>query len=72
MEPDYFTVVFKTGQRPHPWRWEIHRRSQPMGVRLGAGGYQSQGAAEFAGKRALEELLIGLAEEERRSRRSPR
>jgi hypothetical protein len=36
-----------------------------MGVKLGA-GYQSQGAAEFAGNRALEEFLIELSKEERR------
>jgi hypothetical protein len=39
-----------------------------MGVKLGSGGYQSQSAAEFAGKNALERFLIALCEEERRRR----
>jgi hypothetical protein len=41
-----------------------------MGVRLGAGGYQSRIAAEFAGKRALEDFLKELAKEEHRNHRS--
>ena len=68
MEPDYYIVTFEADQRPHPWRWEIRRRSRPMGVRLGAGGYQSQSAAEFSGRKALEEFLTELAKEERRKR----
>jgi len=39
-----------------------------MGVEIGAGGYQSHMAAEFAGKRALAEFLEGLANKERRTR----
>jgi hypothetical protein len=67
-EPDYYVFTFQTDQRSFPWRWEIRRHSRPMGVKLGAGGYQSQGAAEFAGKNALERFLIELAQEERRRR----
>jgi len=40
-----------------------------MGVKLGSGGYQSQSAAEFAGKNALERFLVELAQEERRERK---
>ena len=47
-------------------RREIRRHSKPMGVKLGAGGYQSQSAAEFAGKNALERFLIDVSQEERR------
>jgi hypothetical protein len=50
------------------WRWEIRRHSRPMGVKLGAGGYQSQDAAEFTGNRALDEFLIELFKEVRRRR----
>jgi hypothetical protein len=39
-----------------------------MGVKLGAGGYRSQGEAEFASERALEEFLVELTKEERRHR----
>jgi hypothetical protein len=67
-EPDYYIVTLETDRRQFSWRWEIRRHSQPMGVKLGAGGYQSQGAAELAGKRALEEFLIELSKEERRGR----
>ena len=55
--PDYYIETFDTGIRPHPWRWELRRRSQPMGIRFGAGGFQSQPAAEHAGKRALERFI---------------
>jgi hypothetical protein len=67
-KPDYYIFTFQTDQRPFPWRWEIRRNSKPMGVKIGAGGYQSQSAAEFAGKNALERFLIDLCEEERRRR----
>ncbi len=66
--PDYYIAIFDTGGRPHPWRWELRRHSEPMGVIVGRAGYQSQAAAEYAGKRALENFLRDLAEEERRSR----
>jgi hypothetical protein len=65
-EPDYYIVTFDTGGRPHPWRWEMRRRSKPMGVKLGASGYQSQASAELAGKQALERFLVEIAREERR------
>jgi hypothetical protein len=65
-EPDYYIETFDTGARPHPWRWEIRRYSSPMGVRLGAGGFQSQRAAEYAGVLALERFLEDFAKEEKR------
>jgi hypothetical protein len=67
-KPDYYVFAFQTDKRPFPWHWEIRRHSKPMGVKLGSGGYQSQSAAEFAGKNALERFLIALCEEERRRR----
>jgi hypothetical protein len=39
-----------------------------MGVRLGAAGFQSQAAAEYAGKQALERFLEELSKEERQKR----
>jgi hypothetical protein len=63
-EPDYYIAAFDTGGRPHSWRWELRRHSSPMGVIVGRGGYQSQAAAMYAGKRALEEFLAALAKEE--------
>jgi hypothetical protein len=67
--PDYCVVAFKTDKRPFPWRWEIRRLSEPMGVKIGDGGYQSQTAAEIAGKQALERFLVELAWEEKRKPR---
>jgi hypothetical protein len=67
-EPDFYIVALDTGEGPLRWSWELKRRSSPMGVKIGDGGYQSQAAAEFAGKRALEEFLRALAREERQKR----
>jgi len=66
--PDYYIAIFDTGARPNSWRWELRRHSSPMGVIVGRSGFQSQSAAEFAGKQALEEFLAELAKEERRRR----
>jgi hypothetical protein len=60
-KPDYHVFTFQTDERPFPWRWEIRRYSKPMGVKLGSGGYQSQSAAEFAGKNALAQLALGFS-----------
>jgi Protein of unknown function (DUF3622) len=67
-EPDYYIATFDTGARPHSWRWELRRHSSPMEVIVGRSGFQSQAAAEFAGKQVLEEFLTELAKEERRRR----
>jgi hypothetical protein len=62
---DYY--VFTWGEKhPERWSWEIRRKSKPLGVKLTGNGYQSESAAQFAGRRALTELLAGLAKEERR------
>ena len=68
IEQDYYIVTFDTDRGPFAWRWELRRRSSPMGVRIGAGGYQSQTAAEFAGQRALDDFLKALVREEKRRR----
>ncbi len=39
---------------------EILRRSQPLGVRLTGGDFESEKAARLAGERALRELLDGI------------
>ena len=66
MEPEYYIVAFDMGQGSFPWRWELRRHSSPMSVRIGSSGYLSRLAAEYAGKRELEELLRALAKEESR------
>ena len=65
-EPDYCIATMDAGGRPHPWRWELRRHSSPMGAIVGRSGYQSQKAAEYAGKQYLEAFLIALAKEERK------
>ena len=69
-KPDYYVATSETDSRPNPWRWEIRRSSAPMGIKIGEGGYRSQQAAEFAGKRALQEFLEQLASEETRDSRT--
>jgi hypothetical protein len=63
---DYYIVTEQGETPPHRWSFEIQRLSKPMGVRLRGTGYQSKLAAEFAGRRALEDFLTQLTQEERR------
>jgi len=65
-EPDYYIVTIDTGCGPCPWRWEIRRRSSPMGVKLGAGGYQTEAAADDGGNQALSAFLEAHEREMRR------
>ena len=65
-EPDYYIATFDTGQGSPRWRWELRRHSSPMGVIVGRSGYQSQSAAEYAGKQYLDDFLTALAKEQRR------
>ena len=65
-KPDYYIATSETDKRPNPWRWEIRRYSKPMGVTFSEDGFRSQSAAEFAGKRALQNFLEQLAAEEKR------
>jgi hypothetical protein len=65
-EPDYYIITLETSPGPFRWRWEIKRHSKPMGVKLGAGGYPTQEAAERAGQQSLTAFLDELAREARR------
>jgi hypothetical protein len=65
---DFYIEVIDTGMSPYPWTWELRRRSEPMGARLGVGGFQSRAAAERAGKLALDRFLRELAKAEPRKR----
>jgi hypothetical protein len=49
---DYHVVTMSDDCRS-AWRWEIRRRSAPMGVKLNGDGYLSQRAAEEAGARDI-------------------
>jgi hypothetical protein len=49
---DYHVITFRTRERPNRWSWEIRRKSQPLGIKMTGDGFQSEMAAQFAGKRA--------------------
>jgi hypothetical protein len=63
---DYYVVTSRTGQQPERWSWEIQRKSRPLGIKMTGDGYQSDMAAQFAGKRELAEFLAELSKEEKR------
>jgi hypothetical protein len=60
---DYYLVTSRRGEHPERWSWEIRRKSKPLGIKLGGDGFQSESAAKFAGKRALDDFLSELAKE---------
>jgi hypothetical protein len=64
---DYNVVTSRRGQHPERWSWEILRKSTPLGIKMTGDGYQSDAAAQFAGKQALAEFLVDLLKEEKRS-----
>jgi hypothetical protein len=64
---DYYVVTAETsGRSRFRWRWEILRRSRPMGVKFGASGYPTEITAEHAGRVVLSRFLQDLAREERK------
>jgi hypothetical protein len=63
---DYHVITSRTGERPERWSWEIRRKSIPLGIKMTGDGYQSDTAAQFAGKQALAEFLADLSKEEKR------
>ena len=63
---DYYVITSRAGERPERWSWEIRRKSQPLGIKMTGDGFQSEMAAQFAGKRALAEFLADVLKEEKR------
>jgi hypothetical protein len=63
---DYYLRTYRQAEHPERWGWEIRRKSKPLGIKIGEGGFQSDQAAQFAGKRALAHFLLDLAQEESR------
>lgn len=49
---DYYVITSPRGEYPHRWSWEMRRKSKPLGIKMTADGFQSEMAAQFAGKRA--------------------
>jgi hypothetical protein len=66
---DYYVITSRSGERHDRWSWEIRRKSTPLGIKMTGDGYQSDTAARFAGKQALADFLLDLAQEEKRQRK---
>ena len=66
---DYYIVTSVRVGHPERWSWEIRRKSKPLGIKMTGDGYQSDTAAQFAGKQALAEFMANLLKEERRPRK---
>jgi hypothetical protein len=66
---DYYVFTSRRGEPPDRWSWEMRRKSKPLGVKLTGEGFQSDSAAQFAGKQALADFLSDLSKEEKRSRK---
>jgi hypothetical protein len=64
---DHHVITSRSGERPERWGWEIRRKSTPLGIKMVGDHYQSDAAAQFAGKQALADFLLDLAKEEKRS-----
>jgi Protein of unknown function (DUF3622) len=63
---DYSVITSRRSQSPERWSWEIRRKSKPLGIKMTGDGFQSDAAAQFAGKQALAEFLADLSKEEKR------
>ena len=63
---DYYVVTSRRGGYPDRWSWEILRKSKPLGIKITGDGYQSDSAAQFAGKKALADFLSDLTMEDKR------
>jgi hypothetical protein len=63
---DYYVITSQRGEQPPRWSWEILHKSTPLGIKMTGGGYQSDAAAQLAGKQALAEFLADLSKEEKR------
>ena len=63
---DYYVVAYRQGERRDRWSWEIRRKSKPLGIKMIGDGFRSDTAARFAGRQALADFLLDLAQEEKR------
>jgi hypothetical protein len=63
---DYYVITSRRGGYPDRWSWEILRKSKPLGIKMTGDGFQSEMAAQFAGKRALADFLADVLKEEKR------
>jgi hypothetical protein len=72
MQPNrgyYILVARQIDTYPPAFRWQIMRRSEPMGVQIGNDGFPTYLAARLAGGRALAYFLEQLELEKSRTGR---
>jgi hypothetical protein len=60
---DYFVAV---GGRKSSWSWQIHRKSQPLGVNIVGGPFGTESTTRLAGEKALHDFLERLTQEAKR------
>jgi hypothetical protein len=59
---NYFLTVSQRSSA-RTWRWQIHRRIRPLGVKLYEDGFALETEARRAGEKALRELLADIVRE---------
>jgi hypothetical protein len=61
-DPDDYALVAKLRAKPpNPWKWEIYCAGKRLPIEQSATCFESRGAAQQAGKKALTELLAKLS-----------
>jgi hypothetical protein len=58
---DYFVEISRDADGL--WRWEINRRSRPLGVKLYDSGFGTPAEAQLAGERFLKDFLDAIGRE---------
>jgi hypothetical protein len=58
---DYFVEISRDADGL--WRWEIKRRSRPLGVKLYNSGFRSPAEARLAGEQFLKDFLGAIGRE---------
>ena len=62
---DYYLVTSDAASNLNAGAGDF-RKSTPLGIKMTGDGYQSDAAAQFAGKQALAEFLADLLKKEKR------
>ena len=61
-DPDDYAVVAKLrAQPPNPWKWEIYCAGKRLPIQQSESFFESRGAAQAAGKKALTQLIAKLS-----------
>jgi len=58
---DYALVAKLRANPPNPWKWEIYCAGKRLPIEQSTTYFESRGAAQEAGKKALTELLAKLS-----------